>query len=179
MKNTLELVAEHFGAAHVPYLVVGGWAVGAHGISRMTDDTDILISDESYDDARKALEKAGFREWKRNHLVARFEHGDRRFQVIDLMFANLDTFGKMYRDSVEATMEGCRHHVPHVDHLLAMKLHALKQGAADRRSKDAGDVLDLARVHHIDLQSDTFRNLCMKFGGESVYDYLLKLAGIR
>lgn len=63
-----------------------------------------------------------------------------------------------------------------VDHLLAMKFHALRYGREGRKSKDTNDILDLAALHGIAVRSDRFRELCLRFGTPQLYDYLLKLA---
>lgn len=60
--------------------------------------------------------------------------------------------------------------------LINMKLHALRHGREGRRSKDALDVLELARIHSIDLRGDDFQQACLRYGSSEVYRFLLSLA---
>ena len=50
-QDLIELLAE-FGAAQVEYLLVGGQAVGLHGIPRFTKDADLWLRDDPENVAR-------------------------------------------------------------------------------------------------------------------------------
>lgn len=59
-QDLIELLAE-FDTARVEYLVVGGQAVGLHGVPRFTKDTDIWLSDNAanVERAQRALTAFG------------------------------------------------------------------------------------------------------------------------
>lgn len=55
---------ESLNACEVPYLMIGGYAVGVYGYSRTTNDIDIFVSDDavSLERLRNALKDFGFSE---------------------------------------------------------------------------------------------------------------------
>ena len=175
MKPTLEMVSDEFRTAGVPYLLVGGWAVNGHGVTRLTQDADFLITEDRLTDALAALKRCGYQDRGRSELVVRLFPSTPLHLIIDLMLTNSSTFTKMMQASAEVTIEGCPHRIPCVEHLISMKLHALKQGSEGRRSKDVNDIIDLAREHGVDLHSDHFRELCLRFGDQRVLDYIMSL----
>ncbi len=69
--------------------------------------------------------------------------------------------------------------VPSVHHLIALKLHALKNNSAGRMVKDMGDIAALVQQHKIDIKSETFKALCLKFGGAAIYQRIcMSLEGL-
>src|SRR6185436_5134266 len=58
--ETLERVDSVLRAAHVPFAVVGGFAVIEHGYERFTKDVDVLVRAVDLARAVRALHDAGF-----------------------------------------------------------------------------------------------------------------------
>jgi hypothetical protein len=56
---------------------------------------------------------------------------------LDLMFVAPSTFEQFWTASEKREFGGTTASVPSLDHLLALKLHVLKQGLLHRTSKDA------------------------------------------
>jgi len=54
--------------------------------------------------------------------------------------------------------------VPSLDHLLALKLHALKQKLPHRTSKDAEDVEMLIKRNGLDISRSHYEELFLKYG---------------
>jgi predicted nucleotidyltransferase len=73
----------------------------------------------------------------------------------------------------EVQIEDLSFLVPCLDHLLALKLHALKHGPSRRGYKDLMDVLSLVDANRIDVRSDKFRSLCHKYGDAKIYERIL------
>ncbi len=82
----------------------------------------------------------------------------------------------MWRDSRAVPLGQFTHQLPSPQHLINMKLHALRYGSEGRRNKDALDIIELARLQAIDLKSDDFQQACLRYGSPEVYRFLLKLA---
>jgi hypothetical protein len=57
---TLRQITRRLGELGVPYAVVGGMAMFAHGFRRFTEDVDILVTRESMDLIRNELEGLGY-----------------------------------------------------------------------------------------------------------------------
>ena len=58
---SLRRIAEKLDQLEIPYAVVGGMALVAHGYDRTTLDVDILVTREGLDALRKSLEGRGYR----------------------------------------------------------------------------------------------------------------------
>jgi len=61
-------------------------------------------------------------------------------------------------------------------HLLMLKLHVLKQEKIHRFLDDLIDVVELVKANRLDLQSDEYRDLFLKYGSSDLYDKIRRLA---
>ena len=93
------------------------------------------------------------------------------------MLANEPTFASLWEAAGEVRLEGRSFRVVSIEHLLAMKLHVLKQGKLHRFLKDFQDVVDLARVNNLDLRSEKFRGLFAKYGNMRLHEQVLRITG--
>ena len=127
-------------------IVIGGSAVQAYGMDRMTFDSDcaILASDEPR--LRAALEKVGYVAEPPHDSFSRYHHLARLRPIVDAMRTNASTFAKLLAESRLVTITGWLVRVPAPLHLVAMKLHALKQ-QPDRAYKDWPDICHLLDHH--------------------------------
>jgi len=80
------------------------------------------------------------------------------------------TFEKIFAVAAEEEMYGTRLKIPILDHLLALKLHALKHGHIGRHMKDHLDLEGLIRVNHLDIKSEKMRTLFLKYGNLNIYE---------
>ena len=99
---------------------------------------------------------------------------DRASWPLDFMLVSPETFARFKADAVSVVVQGVQVDVPSVQHLIALKLHAMKQGQRSRMFRDMDDVINLTRVAKIDLRSDAFKELCHNYGNAELYDYLLR-----
>lgn len=60
--------------------------------------------------------------------------------------------------------------VPTLEHLIILKLHALKHGGIARFLKDFLDVEYLIRYNKPDIKSHHMRELCEKYGPADIYE---------
>lgn len=58
--KTLREIARRLEAMHVPYAIVGGMALVAHGYARTTVDVDVLVTAAGLDAAHQSLESLGY-----------------------------------------------------------------------------------------------------------------------
>ena len=80
------------------------------------------------------------------------------------------TFRPMFENGKAVEMFGVRLLIPCLEHLLALKLHALKHSHLGRYLKDFLDVENLVRVNKVDLRSDKIRQLFVKYGTMELYE---------
>ena len=155
------------------FLLIGGYAVGVHGYHRATFDIDFLVLKEDRDAWIAKLGDAGMSKVSETSAFAQFTQKDG--EGFDLMFVNGETFDQMWRDSIEKHFDEHVARVPHLDHLLALKLHALKQKVAHRTGKDATDVEELIRANKVDISQPIYEKLFLKYGTREIYETFLRI----
>lgn len=156
------------------FLIIGGYAVAAHGHTRATFDVDFLVRRADRDTWVSRIAAIGMNRFGETRTFAQFaqpETGD----GLDLMFVEDATFEPMWLTSEERGFGGSRARVPSLEHLLALKLHALKQAIPHRTAKDAEDVEMLIRRNHLDLRQPDYEKLFLKYGNLEIYETLLRL----
>jgi hypothetical protein len=143
--QTMRRVAASLDRAHIPYAVVGGMAVNAHGHQRTTGDVDFLLTAD------------GFAEFRRRFVPHDYEPVPRRpkrfadrangvtFDV--LVTGHFPGSGKpgpvAYPDPSAVSEVIKSISVVDLPTLIQLKLAA-------RRYQDFGDVVNLIRTHNLD-----------------------------
>jgi len=69
-------------------------------------------------------------------------------------------------------MYGAKLKIPALEHLLALKLHALKHGHIERYSKDLMDVEGMVRANSIDMTSEKIRQIFLRYGTMKLYEQI-------
>lgn len=175
LSQVVRLVSEAFGKAQVPFLLVGGFAVNYYKFSRRTIDIDFLTTEEGYEKARSFLEKGGYKEFRRTPLVVRLRKDEAGSIDVDILFVDKKTLDGLLREAGETELLGIRLKTPSLNHLIAMKLHAIKQDQEENREfRDLRDIIEMVKINHVDVRTSDFRNLCLKFGTEEIYQMILK-----
>ena len=83
-------------------------------------------------------------------------------------------FEKMSTESKVTQFGETSARVPSIEHVIALKLHALKQGLAHRRILDFDDVMNLVLKNGIDLGESRWREIFEKHGNLDLYERLRK-----
>jgi len=159
---------------HLPFLLIGGYAVAAHGHTRPTYDVDFMVLRDQRDQWNQRFQDAGLELYAENRIFAQYGCGEDEWGL-DLMFVDQKTFDEMWAASEEAEFDGATTRVPSLDHVLALKLHALKQALPHRTAKDAGDVEIMLRRNNIDLQTERYKELFLKYGTEEIYETFCRI----
>ena len=74
-------------------------------------------------------------------------------------------FEKLRTHSERKVWEGVEATVPKPAHLVALKLHAIKQPYRESKEKDWSDVIALIRGCRLSLDDGNFRGLIERYGG--------------
>jgi hypothetical protein len=156
------------------FLIIGGYAVAAHGHTRATFDVDFLVRRAQREAWLSRLDTAGLKLCGQSRAFAQFAQPDGG-EGLDLMFVEDATFEPMWTASEERDFAGTRARVPCLDHLLALKLHALKQALPHRTARDAEDVEILVRRNGVDLRQPKYEELFLKYGNREIYETILRI----
>lgn len=151
------------------FLVIGAHAVGAHGHQRFTHDVDFLVPKSDQTEWVARATGAGLTMFALTDTFAQFRQKSDE-DGFDLMFVKNETFEKLWGESVQKAFGSGLAQVPALDHLLALKLHALKQAQPHRTSKDAEDVQMLIRRNNLDISQPKYEQLFLKFATRDIYE---------
>ena len=149
-----------------PPIVVGGHALDVHGVTRQTLDIDCLIAAEHGDAFDAYMNEAGFLRVAKTSLFARYRHVSSRLPEVDVLFTDGATFSKLAREAVPFPGSNALK-VPSLPHLIALKLHAIRN-APEREARDLGDIVALLRANAGVLSTTELRELCTRFGPNGI-----------
>ena len=174
-KDIFELTTEIFKKAGVEHVLIGGFAVNFYGASRQTADVDFLIADEDREKVLTAFEKAGYKLKEEGPIFARLLP-PASFMDLDLLFVNRQTLQRISKNAKSVKLAGTELHIPSLEHLIALKLHAIKNDR-ERELMDLSDIVRLIRSNKMNIKSDSFKKLCLQHGDKALYQKIMEAAG--
>lgn len=168
------LLSDVFTKADAASVLIGGFAVNYYKVSRQTADVDFLITKEDFEMIRNLLEEKGFKKDYEEVVFARLI-GDKPYMMdIDFMFVDKDTLDKIINEGKKISIARQKFIVPSLNHLIALKLHAIKHNPKIREYKDLPDVIQLIRINKLSVKDSEFKALCLKYGTEELYNKILE-----
>lgn len=151
------------------FQLIGGHALAAYGVTRQTGDVDLLIDEADTPQWRELIAHLGYSAYHVHRAFIQFSPPDKQTWPIDLMLVSHQTFAQMWEQSRSWRLAQHELRIPAPKHLLALKLHALKQDPK-RRSKDIDDMIGVIRHEAMDVTGDEFKQLCEKYGSKEIYE---------
>jgi hypothetical protein len=161
--------------AQVRFLLIGGHALNVHGISRSTGDLDLMVAAQDADFWKALLRRLGYDIFNQSQSFIQSKPPLLAAWPIDCMLVDEETITKALKDAVYTGVFGSWIPVASLGSLIAMKLHALKFVDEVRALKDQSDLLSLLALATIKLDSEIFRQLCLRYGTIEWYERLVKL----
>lgn len=76
---------------------------------------------------------------------------------------------KMMRDGKEVAIAGEKFMLPSVLHLVALKLHSIKNSGKTRELFDLPDIIMVLKKNNVNVNDKAFKKICLKFGTEDLY----------
>jgi hypothetical protein len=177
--SSLDEIVRLAATRRLDMLVCGGHAVNAYQVIRKTGDLDLVVRERDVPEWRSHLVGLGYGVFHEDSAFLQLSPPTATGWPIDLVVVDDGTFDTMRHAARPFTFGGIQCLIPSVEHLIAMKLHALRFSGETRMRKDGVDIVELAEVNGIDLLGDAFRSLCDRFGDARVYERILQYAGKR
>jgi predicted nucleotidyltransferase len=179
-RRAMNILQSIEGAARergLSFVVIGGLAVIEHGHLRLTADFDFLVPREARDRWHALLLDLGYNAVQQRDAFGQYAAPEGAGWPVDLMFVNEVTFQGIQAAAKPIGIQGARVRLVSLEHLLALKLHALKHSHLGRFLKDFDDVTYLAKANKIDLRSPAIRDLFLKYGNSDLYEKICRACG--
>lgn len=164
MQAIFDLLAQH----RLPMLIIGAHALTAHGVQRLTFDVDCLVATADFEALSQLLIRGGFSNVQHQQNFSAFNHNTPGVPKIDVMRVDAATFAKMEAARKPWDFGNKRFEVPALEHLIALKLHAMKNNP-ERAGKDGWDIAALLAANSGAIPSGKLHELCERFGPPDVY----------
>lgn len=169
-----EIAAVAAGRA-LRFAVIGGWAVMHHGFARTTQDLDLVVSREDFESWKESMRTLGYQPWHQAQNFAQFSRSGSVDWPVDLMLVGVETFSGLFDAAESATIQGAAVKVVCLRHLMALKLHVLKQGKLHRFLDDFQDLVRLVQINEVDLHSPEISALFRRYGTSDLYEKLKRV----
>ena len=161
------------------FIVCGGHAVNAYQVIRKTGDIDLIVRERAVPQWRERLLALGYSVFHEDPAFLQLSPPTAQSWPVDLLVVDDTTFDAMKRAARPFVFGAVTCLIPSVEHLICMKLHALRFSGEQRIRKDAIDIIELAEANDLDLLGEAFRALCDRFADVRVYERILQYAGKR
>src|SRR6185436_1184124 len=133
----------------IPFAIVGALAVHAYGYSRATNDIDLLLHRDDQDRLITFLESRGFETLHRSEGFSNHLHPEVSRGRLDAVYVDGETWTKIRGVSRSVVLAQRKVAVPKPEHLVAMKVHAMKNDPG-RTFKDLADIQFLMTLPGVD-----------------------------
>ena len=165
----LETISRKAAETGLPFLLIGGYAVMAHGFVRSTGDLDLLASKIQRDDWRRLVEGLGMTLYIETPAFAQFNPARELVMPLDIMFVEDSVFEQMRSGAEKNSVQGVTVSVVSLLHLIALKCHGFRHGREGRRFKDTEDLIQLIKINRIDLNEPKVRATILKHGTAELF----------
>ena len=155
------------------YLLIGGHAVNAYCEPRATLDVDFLIRKEDAPRWRGLLAAEGFLLKNEGENFLQFSPPYGVSFRLDLMMVNDSTFTKLRETALLTRCLGIEVLIPTALNLIALKVHAIHYGPAERQGKDWLDIENLVRAAGMDPKGPDLRAVFHRHGTPELYSEFL------
>jgi hypothetical protein len=159
-------------------ILFGAVSMGVYGYQRNTLDIDFMVPEDDFSNFTSIIESIGYQKILQTSQYAKFRHENDVFMDIDTVFITADTASEIRKlAEVKKIRGGNTFLCASFETVLATKLHAIKYNNESRGGKDITDLKMLLKANNINVDSEWFKTLCIKYGGEDVYDNIFAAKG--
>lgn len=146
----LETLSKFFEENGFLHAVVGGVALAAFGLPRMTIDLDFAVESRAQDDLIRFLESRGYQTLHRSSGYSNHQHPDPDWERLDFIYVQDETSRELFAGCRLLPGPGGRQMpVPRPEHLVAMKVAAMKSDPA-RTFQEMNDIRFLLHLPGVD-----------------------------
>jgi hypothetical protein len=167
--NIVQSIQSAAAQRQLRFVVVGGFAVIEHGYARLTLDFDLLVQREARERWHALMSDVGYKAVQEKETFDQYAVREGIGWPVDLMLVNEATFQGIWAASKPVSIQDAPVQLVSLEHLLSLKLHALKHTHLGRFFKDFDDVVHLVAANSVDLRSPAIRDLFLRYGNADLY----------
>ena len=157
-------------------VLVGGYALNANKVQRMTFDIDFMVTADDCSKIEPDLIKAGYSVFNRQDAFVQFKGEKHGLRDLDFLIGDRQTLEIIINQGKQVVIAGETFTVPSVFHLIAMKLHSMTNEKR-REIKDLPDVVQLMKENAIDPLDNSVREIFRKYEGTDLYKRIVEAVG--
>ncbi len=173
-QTVFHLLSALFKEKNINCILIGGFAVNYYKVTRQTVDVDFLITKDDFERILVLLQQEDYQQDYAQEVFSRLRTKSDYLLDIDFMFVNSETLNKIIKDGKEIDIAGQKFTIPSLEHLIALKLHAIKYNPKIRENKDLSDIINMIKVNRMDVKRAEFKEMCLKYGTEELYNKILQ-----
>lgn len=160
----------------LPFLVIGGHAVNGYGYARTTLDLDLLIPENQTAGWIKWAADNGYKLHQKTESFIQFRvsQAEPALFPLDLMVVSPETFDKLYQNRQSLAFGKSILPAPDPRHLIALKLHAMKNVARRNLGKDLPDIIQIMKHCHIEVDDPVLLGILDKYGTGEIKSQIFK-----
>ncbi len=149
-RRVLETVVTFLRKEGYPGALIGGFAMQAHGMSRATVDLDFVVDADAQGKLIAFLESLGYETLYRSSGYSNHLHSDLDLGRVDFVYVRGETRKKLFAGAREVQLHGgLSALVPRPEHLVAMKIQAMKNDP-ERTLREMADLQYLIGLPGVD-----------------------------
>jgi hypothetical protein len=174
--SIFEFLSSVFGAHNIQSVLVGGYALNANKVQRMTFDIDFLITADDCAKIEPDLIMAGYSIFNRQDAFVQFKNERPGFRDLDFLIGDAHTKEQLISQGKKVTIAGKTFNVPSPLHLIAMKLHSMG-GNRKRELKDFPDIVQIMIANGINPRDGDVVEMFKKYNLMDLHERALKAIG--
>ena len=177
-ERVLRDLVSDFNEREVPYALIGGFAVGALGISRTTMDLDFLVARDALQRIDEIMQRHGYRLRYRSENVSRFGSDSSLLGQVDFLHAFRESATGMLRRASElpAFDGSLRVRTLRPEDLIGLKVQALTNDP-ERERRDLVDIESLAERYCGEIDWGRMREYFALFDRLELYEGIREAYG--
>lgn len=159
LPKVLQIIADNLTQEHIPYSLIGAFALSLYGLPKFTADIDLLTEGRFWPLVSSIMERLGYRCFQETKSFAQFDSELGVYGQVDFMFVNTPEGRDILQRSIVFKDELLGDHpvIQPTDYII-LKLMAIANNP-ERLSKDEGDILDVLKLYREGLIPGIFGEL--------------------
>jgi hypothetical protein len=148
--RVIEEIASFLGREKVRFALAGAFALHAYGLSRATSDLDFVTEASVRERLVAFLESLGYETLHSSPGYSNHLHPKTEMGRVDLIYVDGETARRLFKTpGASLRLGGHDLNVPRVEHLAAMKVHAMKNDPG-RALQEMSDIRFLLGLEGVD-----------------------------